>query len=184
MTEKEEIWIIKGYETFALLGEKGLKVEQLAKDVGIIKSSFYHHFADLDIFIEKLLQHHLKISTVIAEKEKLAKTINPELINILLEHKSDLLFNRQLRINSNKSNYKDTLLKSNYIMGKDFISLWLTDTKLNILQKQAEGLFELALENFFLQINSDNLNKSWLEDYFENLKRITRSFEKPLYGSD
>ena len=184
MTEKEEIWIIKGYETFALLGEKGLKVEQLAKDVGISKSSFYHHFADLDIFIEKLLQHHLKISTVIAEKEKLAKTINPELINILLEHKSDLLFNRQLRINSNKSNYKDTLLKSNYIMGKDFISLWLTDTKLNILQKQAEGLFELALENFFLQINSDNLNKSWLEDYFENLKRITRNFEKPLYGSD
>jgi len=184
MTEKEEIWIIKGYETFALFGEKGLKIEQLAKDVGISKSSFYHHFADLDIFIEELLQHHLKSSTVIAEKEKLAKTINPELISILLEHKTDLLFNRQLRINSNKPNYKDTLLKSNYIMGKDFISLWLTDTKLNILQKQAEGLFELALENFFLQINSDNLNKSWLENYFENLKRITRSFEKPLYGSD
>jgi hypothetical protein len=75
-------------------------------------------------------------------------------------------------------------MKSNYIIGKDFINLWLTDTKLNILQKQAEGLFELALENFFLQINSENLNKSWLENYFENLKRISRSFEKPLYGSD
>jgi hypothetical protein len=75
-------------------------------------------------------------------------------------------------------------MKSNHIMGKDFVSLWLTDTKLNILEKQAEGLFELALENFFLQINSDNLNKSWLEDYFENLQRITRSFEKPLYSSD
>ncbi len=184
MTEKEEIWIIKGYETFAFFGENGLKVEQLAKSVGISKSSFYHHFADLDIFVEKLLLHHLEKSKVIAEKEKYAKTINPELINILLEHKTDLLFNRQLRINSNKSNYKDTLLKSNSIIGKDFISLWLTDTKLNIIQKQAEGLFELALENFFLQINSDNLNKSWLENYFENLKRITRSFEKPLYGSD
>jgi len=184
MTEKQEIWIIKGYETFALFGEKELKIEKLAKDVGISKSSFYHHFADLDIFIEELLKHHLKISAVIAEKEKLAKTINPELINILLEHKTDLLFNRQLRIYSNKPNYKDTLSKSNYIMGKDFIRLWLADTKLNIQQKQAEGLFELALENFFLQINSDNLNKSWLENYFENLKRITRSFENPMYGSD
>jgi AcrR family transcriptional regulator len=177
MTEKQEIWIIKGYETFALFGEKELKIEKLAKDVGISKSSFYHHFADIDIFIEELLKHHLKISAVIAAKEKLAKTINPELINILLKHKTDLLFNRQLRINSNKSNYNDTLLKSNYIIGKDFISLWLTDTKLNILQKQAEVIFELALENFFLQINSDNLNKTWLENYFENLKRITRSFE-------
>lgn len=184
MKEKEEIWILKGYETFALLGEKGLKVEQLSKDVGKSKSSFYHHFADLDIFIERLLQHHLNIAIVISEKEKLAKTINPELINILVEHKTDLLFNRQLRINSNNSNYKDTLTKSNYIIGKDFISLWLTDTKSGILQKQAEGLFELALENFFLLINSDNLNRVWLENYFENLKRIIRSFEKPLYGSD
>jgi AcrR family transcriptional regulator len=183
LKEKEEIWILKGYETFALFGETGLKVEQLSKEVGKSKSSFYHHFADLDIFVERLLQYHLNIARVIAEKERLAKTINPELIKILLEHKTDLLFNRQLRINSNKSNYRDYLIKSNYIMGNDFISLWLTDTKLNILQKQAEGLFELALENFFLQINSDNLNKSWLENYFENLKRITRSFEIPLYGN-
>jgi len=184
MKEKEEIWMIKGYETFALFGEKGLIIEQLAKDVGISKSSFYHHFADLDIFVERLLQHHLDIARIIAEKEKLAKTINPELINILIEHKIDLLFNRQLRINSNQSNYKDTLMKSNIIIGKDFINLWLSDSKLNIQQQQAEGLFELALENFFLQINSENLNKAWLENYFENLKRITRSFEKPLYGSD
>lgn len=183
MAVRQEIWIIKGYETFALFGEKGLKIEQLAKEVGISKSSFYHHFADLDIFIEVLLQHHLKRSEVIAEKEKRAKTINPELIDILLEHKTDLLFNRQLRINSNKSNFKDTLFKSNHIIGMDFISLWLTDTKLNILPKQAEGLFELALENFYLQINADNLNQSWLENYFENLKRITKSFERPLYGS-
>lgn len=183
MKEKEEIWIIKGYGMFALFGEKGLKVEQLSKNVGISKSSFYHHFADLDVFVERLLQRHLTIAKIIAEKEKRAKTINPELIEILLEHRTDLLFNRQLRINSNNSNYNDTLMKSNQIIGKDFISLWLTDAKLNIMQQQAEGLFELALENFFLQINADNLNKSWLENYFENLKRITRSFENPLYGS-
>ena len=184
MTEKEEIWITKGYETFAFFGENGLKVEQLAKSVGISKSSFYHHFADLDIFVEKLFLHHLEKSKVIAEKEKLAKTINPELINILIEHRTDLLFNRQLRINANKQNYKKTLLISNNIIGKDFINLWLTDTKITLAVAQAEGLFELALENFFLQINPENIKKIWLESYFENLKRITQSFGKPLYGAD
>lgn len=184
MTKKEEIWIIKGYETFALFGEKGLVIEQLAKDVGVSKSSFYHHFADIEIFIENLLSHHLEKSKIIAEKEKLAKTINPELINILIEHKTDLLFNRQLRINANKPNYKNTLLKSNHIIGKDFISLWLTDTKIILTVAQTEGLFELALENFFLQINPENIKKIWLENYFENLKRITLSFGKSLYGGD
>ena len=184
MTEKEEIWIIKGYETFAFLGENGLKVEQLAKSVGISKSSFYHYFADLEIFIEKLFLYHLEKSKVIAEKEKLAKTINPELINILIEHKTDLLFNRQLRINANKQNHKNTLLISNAIIGKDFINLWLTDTKTVLTVAQAEGIFELALENFFLQINPENITQIWLESYFENLKRITQSIGKPLYGSD
>ena len=183
MTDKEEIWVIKGYEIFALFGENGLKVEQLAKNVGISKSSFYHHFADLNIFVEKLFLYHLKRSKIIAEKEKKAKSINPELINILIEHKTDLLFNRQLRFNTNKQNYKDTLVLSNKIIGKDFIVLWLTDIKTPLASAPAEGLFELALENFFLQINSANINEVWLLDYFENLKRITKSFVNPLYGN-
>lgn len=177
MTKKTEIWINKGYETFALSGEKGLIIEQLSKEVGKSKSSFYHHFADLDIFIEKILLHHLNQSSVIAKKERKAEKINPDLINILIEHKTDLLFNRQLRINSNKSYFKDTLIESSKIIGTDFVKLWLNDTKLSLKTNQAEGIFELALENFFLQINQDNINKEWLSAYFDNLNRITRNFE-------
>lgn len=180
MTEKIQIWIIKGYEAFALSGETGLVIEQLAKEVGKSKSSFYHHFADLDIFLEKLLLHHLNKSSIIAEKERKAEKINPDLINILIEHKTDLLFNRQLRINSNKSNFQDILVKSSRTIGTDFIKLWLTDTKLNLTTNQAEGIVELALENFFLQINQDNINKEWLTTYFDNLNRITRNFEKAI----
>ncbi|MBX2977134.1 MAG: TetR/AcrR family transcriptional regulator [Ignavibacteriaceae bacterium] len=180
MTDKTEIWIIHGYESFALLGDKGLIIEQLAKEVGISKSSFYHHFADLEIFREKILLHHLSKSSIIAEKERKAEKINPDLINILIEHKTDLLFNRQLRINSNKSNFKDTLIKSSKIIGTDFIKLWLKDTKLNLTSKQAEGIFELAMENFFLQINQDNINKEWLSTYFDNLNSIARNFAPPI----
>ena len=184
MKETRESWIIKGYETFALAGENGLKIEKLAKEVGISKSFFYHHFADIVVFTENLLFHHLEKAQIIAEKEKRAKTINPELINILIDHKIDLLFNRQLRINANNPNFKKTLQKSNEIIGKDFIELWLTDAKISLTKPQVAGLFELALENFYLQINPENIEKNWLESYFENLNRIIKSFGEPLYGSD
>ena len=177
MKEREEKWIKLGYETFAIHGEASLKVEQLAKEVGVSKSSFYHHFVDLTFFKERLFEYHLSASKIIAEKEKKATSINPDLINILLEHKIDLLFNRQLRINACESDYRKILLQSNHIIGKDFVSLWLKDMKLMISRIQAEGLFELALENFFLQINPESLNRSWLEAYFENLKRITQHFD-------
>lgn len=176
MTENKDTWIKTGYEIFALSGESGLKIEALAKKVGISKSSFYHHFADLEIFVEYLLKYHLLQSQRMAEKERSAKNIDPELINILVEHKIDLLFNRQLRINQQQQHYKETLDKSNQIIGNEFVKLWATDLNLNLSPPQLESLFELALENFYLQINAENLNPTWLSAYFTNLKRIARNF--------
>jgi len=176
MRKTREIWIKAGYEIFAESGESGLKVETLSKKVGISKSSFYHHFADLEVFTELLLNFHLQQSRIIAEKEKAIKSIDPELITILTEHKTDLLFNRQLRFNQQKKHNQETLVKSNQIIGHEFVSVWKNDLQLPLTQQQLEALFELALENFFLQINPENLNYAWLSDYFRNLKRIAQTF--------
>lgn len=172
----KEIWIKKGYEIFALLGQNGLKVEYLAKEVSISKSSFYHHFADLELFMDELLNYHISQSYLIAEKELNANNLNPELINILVEHKIDLLFNRQLRFNRDNKNFLDCLIQSNQIVGNSFVMLWMKELDLKFSQKQLESIFELALENFYLQINTENLNREWLTDYFNNLKKILNNF--------
>ena len=170
------IWILKGYEMFAVKGESSIKVERLAKEVGISKSSFYHYFADLEIFIESLLAYHLEQSRKIAAKENAAVSIDPELIQILEEHKVDLLFNRQLRIHQNKPKYFDTLIRSNEILGDEFVHLWVRELNLKLDFRQLQGLFELALENFYLQISYENLQYNWLSNYFKNLKRIAANF--------
>jgi AcrR family transcriptional regulator len=169
-------WIQIGYDTFALKGLTGLRIETLSKQLGISKSSFYHHFAEMEIFVDALLTHHLKQSEILASKERLAKKINPDLIHILVDHKTDLLFNRQLRIHQEVDSYKRTLSESNEIIGQDFILLWANDLGLQLNQHQLEGLFSLALENFFLQINHDNLNVIWLTKYFDQLSAIARRF--------
>jgi len=61
-------------------------------------------------------------------------------------------------------------------VGDAFVKLWVKDMGLQLTQKQIEGIFTLALENFYLQINADNLNYKWLSEYFANLKTITSSF--------
>ncbi|QQV03497.1 MULTISPECIES: TetR/AcrR family transcriptional regulator [Chryseobacterium] len=177
MGNTRNIWIITGYEMLALQGENALKIEMLAKKIGISKSSFYHHFADMQLFVEALLNYHLEQSKVIAEKEKLAQTIQPELIEILVAHRIDLLFNRQLRFNQQKNEFRETLEKSNQIIGNEFVRIWATDLQLNLSVKQLESIFELALENFFLQINPENITFEWISNYFENLKRIAKNFE-------
>jgi hypothetical protein len=95
----------------------------------------------------------------------------------LVEHKTDLLFNRQLRFNQQKETFKKALVKSNQSIGNEFVILWAKEHKLSLSQKQLESLFELALENFFLQINEDNLNFTWLYDYFNKLGKIAQEFQ-------
>ena len=54
INENIKPWIIKGYELFANKGSLGLKVEVISKAVNKSKSSFYHHFADIEVFLELL----------------------------------------------------------------------------------------------------------------------------------
>jgi AcrR family transcriptional regulator len=175
-TTTHDNWIKAGYETFARTGQSGLKIEPLAKKVGISKSSFYHHFADLEVFMKCLLDHHLSQSYIIADKEQKANTIDPELIQVLVEHKIDLLFNRQLRIHKNVQAFEQTLVQSSKIVGDAFKMAWVRDLNLHLTQAQTEGLFTLALENFYLQINEDNLNNKWLSEYFYSLKKTASKF--------
>lgn len=176
MANSKEIWVKTGYEIFALSGQSGLKIEQIAKKVGISKSSFYHFFADIELFVEELLKRHIEKSHIIAQKEQNAKNINPDLIEIIVDHKIDVLFNRQLRINRENKIFIDVLTKSNEIVGNAFVMLWVRDLSLKLSQRQLESIFELALENFYLQINSENLNHQWLSNYFTNLKKIIENF--------
>jgi AcrR family transcriptional regulator len=147
-TTTHDNWIKAGYETFARTGQSGLKIEPLAKKVGISKSSFYHHFADLEVFMKCLLDHHLSQSYIIADKEQKANTIDPELIQV----------------------------QSSKIVGDAFKMAWVRDLNLQLTQLQTEGLFTLALENFYLQINEDNLNNKWLSEYFYSLKKTASKF--------
>jgi AcrR family transcriptional regulator len=172
MPLSKQIWLTTGYEILALSGTSALKVEQLARKVGISKSSFYHYFADLEVYLEELLRYHVTQAGIIAEKEKKAQQILPDLVEILLEHRMDLLFSRQLRFHRDRVDFADTVRQTDALIGDAILKLWIRDLNLPLSDRQLEGIFSLALENFYLQINPANLSSSWLTAYFTQLRKI------------
>ncbi|RLA39599.1 MAG: hypothetical protein DRR06_18855 [Gammaproteobacteria bacterium] len=50
-------WLSKALELFASTGESGLRVEQLARSLGVSKSGFYFHFKDREDFLQQLLNY-------------------------------------------------------------------------------------------------------------------------------
>ncbi len=174
-------WILCGYEIFAKEGPKGLKIEVIARHVNKNKSSFYHYFADVEVFTEALLKHHLDRAAIIAEKESACKNIVPELLHVLLEVKQDLLFNRQLRVYRHISFYKDCLEKSSKKVGEAIVGIWAKELGLTDNSHLANIVLNLSLENFYLQITDETLTFEWLKNYINDLKQMVKEFEKQTY---
>ncbi len=177
MKEIEKIWLEAGYRCFAYEGPSGLKVERLSKEVGKNKSSFYHLFADLEIFTERLLKLHLNKAKAISKKESGAKS-EKELISIILEHKIDLLFNRQLRIHRNHPEFKEYLDHIVRFSVQGLLPVWKNIISLKENGALAQMVLHLSLENFYLQITDKTLNETWLKAYFANIRQMVFLFKK------
>lgn len=171
-----EAWLETGYKLFAYEGLQAVQIERMARIINISKSSFYHHFADLEVFLEKLLERHFTQACLIGLKEQSATCIDPDLIAVLVTYKTDLLFNRQLRIHRQKGQYDDLLKRVDDAMGRSFVHLWVKELNPKLSVEQLEGFFSLALENFFLQINESNFNEDWLRSYFSELRKVLSTF--------
>lgn len=177
MKEIEISWIEKGYRFFAYEGPKGLNIERLSNQVGKNKSSFYHLFADLEVFTERLLSYHFAQAKTIAEKE-LNSTSESELIEVILEHKIDLLFSRQLRIHRENKEFQNCFRKTSQITVPAVLPVWKKIIGLSENTQLAEIVLNLSLENFYLQITDETLNRSWLEAYFTNIRQMVTCFRQ------
>ncbi|MCA0959701.1 TetR/AcrR family transcriptional regulator [Muricauda ruestringensis] len=177
MRKIEKIWLETGYKFFAYEGPKGLKVERLSKEVGKNKSSFYHLFADLEVFTERLLEFHLSRAKNISTKESYAKN-EEELISIIIEHKIDLLFNRQLRIHRSHPEFKKYLDRIFQFSVQGLLPVWKNIISLSENGALAQMVLHLSLENFYLQITDETLNESWLKAYFADIRQMVFLFKQ------
>ena len=177
MREIEKIWLETGYTCFAHEGPKGLKVERLSKEVGKNKSSFYHLFADLEVFTESLLEFHLSRAKYISSKESIAKN-EEELISIILEHKTDLLFNRQLRIHRSNQEFRRYLDHIMHFSVQGLLPVWKNIIALSEHGTLAQMVLHLSLENFYLQITEETLNREWLREYFAGIRKMVLLFKQ------
>jgi len=170
-------WIKIGYDLFAHEGPNGLKIEILARKVAKNKSSFYHHFADLEVFTDQLLAYHLVQSKTIALQAKGCKQIDPDLIHLLISAKTDILFNRHLRVHRDNAVFKKCFLEANQPVEEALLPIWTAALGLNTKKNLAKIILNLTIENFYLEVTDNNLTYEWLVSYFDEIKKMVLAME-------
>ena len=170
----EQPWIETGYQLFSKEGPAGLKVDQLARRVGISRSSFYHLFADLDVFQEKLLAYHGQRAQQAAEKVKQCKVMDPDFIQVIMEEKDYVLFNRQLRIYRDNAVYKAGFENAIALVGKETMGIWTEMVGLQHKPEMARSFFKMTADILFHRITEENINFEWLHSFMSEMKTFVK----------
>lgn len=171
-------WIQAGYEIFSQEGPQGLKVEKIARMVQKNKSSFYHLFADVEVFTQALLQYHGERGVLVAEKARLCKTMVPDMLHLLLDVKQDILFNRQLRIHRNIPEFRTCFEKANEQVVEAFLSIWAEALNLGDKTYLARIILNLTVENFYLRVTAETLTYDWLTAYLSEIQFMVQEIVK------
>jgi AcrR family transcriptional regulator len=177
--KKKYEWIEKGYQMVSALGFAEVKVESIARLLNKNKSSFYHYFGDWEVFEEALLDHHINLAKQFAADANSCQNIIPDLVNLFIDHKTDIFFHKQLRINREKAQFKKCF-ESVYSMFEEAIAeRWTSFMKLEDQAYLATKILNLLSENFLLQITDENFTSSWLEDYLLEASKLMQHMNGP-----
>ena len=104
--DNRQKWIKTGYELFGEIGPEALNIEKLSNLIGIKRSSFYHHFGDLESFEREILQHHVNRYEIIWEIIKDYSKFEQLFSDEVFSHRDVLAFQRQLMIHESIERYK------------------------------------------------------------------------------
>ena len=177
-------WIEKGYEHFALYGPENLSINKISKEIGSSRASFYHHFGDIDVFIEKLLDMHWQISQqfyLTGKKE--CKNYFPDLYVLLEQNPIPLKFNRQLFINRNKPTYNYLFIKTYNEASKAFtLSLFSEQFGLKN-NEETNNLWITVGESWYLRLDTNDLSAEKMQQTAKDIMNsILKFVSSDLYS--
>jgi len=172
---KRQEWITQGYELVAIHGFKGINVEQIARSMQKNKSSFYHYMGDWELFEEALLEEHKKLAGPFAEKARACENVLPDMINLFLEHKTDIFFHKQLRIHRQKPAYKACFQQAYSLFEEAILDKWIAFLGMQQQPLLAAKILTLVSDNFLLRITQEEYSYEWMVEYMQEVAGMTQS---------
>lgn len=145
-------WIETGYGLFAEEGLEGLNVERLARVASLSKSGFYHHFGDRDEFLKRILDLHLTNAQSMTVELREMRSIDPDLLDILIRRKTSILAHQQLVKNRKNKRCEECLNEVNRLIDPLVIPLWAEFIGLPKSPELAYRYYEVVRDMFYARL--------------------------------
>jgi AcrR family transcriptional regulator len=183
---KKEKWLNEGYRQFAEFGPDQLSINQISKELSTSRASFYHHFGDIDIFIDELLEFHWDVSEEFHLVGKTqCKNLMPDLYALLSKYPVPLRFNWQLFHHRHIPRYNYLFINTYEAGARAFtLDLFAQHVKLDLPTSDLYNLYKTLGEAWYSRLNPHNLSTGELQKHAEAIiQDLTNFMKSSLYSS-
>lgn len=173
-------WIEAGYDLFARQGLSEIKVERLAKDLEINKSSFYHFFGDLDHFFELLVQYHFEcLEKYLADIDRCLK-YDPDYLHVMIKYRQNIKMHWQLLRNRNIPGFLFIYESINDKVDQKLQPLWSAFIDMKNKPELAMKYYQFVRGRFYMIMDMDMMDYDQLHAVStESREFIKAVMEKP-----
>lgn len=178
-------WIEKGYEHFALYGPDNISINAISKEISSPRASFYHHFSDMEVFINVLLEANLDVNRrFIEEGKECCDRMLPDYFQLLERYPMALRFQRQLFMNRHIPIFGYMFSKIQSRVSKELtLELFVKEFDLNFKHEDVADLFFTLSESWYTRINPEKLDAVELQRITEEIvNSIVKLMSSDLYA--
>ncbi|MEJ2004186.1 MAG: TetR/AcrR family transcriptional regulator [Cyclobacteriaceae bacterium] len=171
-------WLEEGYKQFAFHGPEQLSINNISKEVGASRASFYYHFGDMDVFKEELLQMHWRICEDFHRDAQLkCRKLIPDLYNELAKHPIPLQFHLHLFHNRHIPDFNYLFIRTFESGAKSFaLKLFKSYFDLKLSEAEIYNLWLTLGEAWYSRLDPNDLSAKTLCRHGEEIMRTVRNF--------
>lgn len=171
-TNSYQLWVTLGYELFSEEGHEGIQIERLARILGLNKSGFYHYFENTDTFFSKLIQKHHEMADEMIVKIGKMESFDPEVIDLIMEYSTAILFQMQLVKNNHVPLFSKTQADVTFKFSRSILPLW--SSYVGLEQEQALKLWLFVRGKFFSNLTSKDMSLDFIHATFSEAKILIK----------
>ena len=178
--DTKEKWLEKSFEHFAEYGPRQLRIRNIASEIGVPRTTFYHHFADKEDLVSQLLERYLlQVETYTRIGKEYCKKLMPDLHEVIAMDILLLKFSRQLFLNRSDPYYNMVFINARDKTNKVIIPLFIDYYHFTIPYSLAEDLWNSLSESWYSRLDPDDLTAGSMqkltEEIMETVLRFARS---------
>jgi AcrR family transcriptional regulator len=169
-SNSKEQWVETGYNVFAKDGLPGIRIEALARMLGLNKSSFYHFFGDLENYKAELIRYHFTNADHLLADISLCTNFDPDYLNTLVRHKVAVIVHMQLVTNRTVPLFFDAYERINDMVDPKAVPFWAAFIGIPHNPELALEYWKVIRDMFYSRVSLDNLNYPFLQNLTQEAK--------------